>query len=848
MLKTINDINFKIPGLRLISKIGEGGMSVVYLAEQISLKREVAVKVMRLEVADNDLDVQRFKHEAKIIAHLDHPNIINIYNIGQTSTGEVFFTMPYLNHGDLSTYLIEDEKQFIELLKSVCDGLSFAHDHGVVHRDIKPENLLFDKFGSIRIADFGIAISQDGGRMTKEHQIVGSAQYMSPEQARSLKVDLRTDIYSLGIVIYERLTGKVPFDGDESISILVNHVSTPPEPLPPKMRHWQKVIDKCLAKDPGDRFQSMVELKIALDRVPVNSIQRTNDTIKDFWKDLKIRRNRWFIPGVSALVLLLLVLIFVLSKNTSPTPEEQEPLDTNFKTTEQKPIEQKPVESKQLDTKTDNLPPTNIDTPLEDSTAQDATENNEPTEEKPINNHEEENPLPQNDGEITQTEKVEESQGESSSPIEDTIKTEDTLSQTSFDNSGEAPQLTVAEIKQQIAQQSENEQEEKVSDSQPSQTPSETKQENNIEDLLASARKNIESYQLTKPADDNAMDQLLTILSVEPSHQAALEELHEIGNRYFLLINGALLRNEFNNAVTHLKSFNAFNEKIDSINTDYDVEKQSLITTAKKLDLSSDDINADQVNSLIEFLSIIDSENNYLATLDKVLLFKNQPQVGDKLLDSKRIETILVKDNMAMTTKEITVQQYKEFVEATSREESKCRHKGGTLGSFFSNYSWKSPAFEQTPNDPVVCVSYEDALAYSQWLAEQTGNRYRLPTEQEWSFVAMNKQNKFSPCQSANLAGSEAADVRNKEKNYDCSDSFVYTAPVATFSKNSQGVYDMQGNVSEWTRCKEDSCQSPIAMGSSWYNGEQSSGSTFSDKLKDETGYTYVGIRLVRDL
>ncbi len=105
-LRTVKLIDLKIPGLKIISKIGEGGMSVVYLAEQISLKREVAVKVMKLDVAKNELDVQRFKHEAKTIAHLDHPNIINIYNIGQTSKGEIYFTMPYLNHGDFSNYIL----------------------------------------------------------------------------------------------------------------------------------------------------------------------------------------------------------------------------------------------------------------------------------------------------------------------------------------------------------------------------------------------------------------------------------------------------------------------------------------------------------------------------------------------------------------------------------------------------------------------------------------------------------------------------------------------------------------------------------------------------------------------
>ena len=316
MLKTVKNIDIEISGLKLLSKIGEGGMSVVYLAEQISLKRKVAVKVMRLEVATNDLDIQRFKHEAKTIARLDHPNIINIYSIGLTSGGDIFYTMPYLNHGDFSNYIIEDEQEFIHLLQSICDGLSFAHDRGVIHRDIKPENLLFDKFGNVRIADFGIAISQESTRVTKEHQIVGSAQYMSPEQARSLSVDVQSDIYSLGIVIYERLTGRVPFDSDEGISILVNHVSMEPDKLQPKMRHWQKLIDKCLAKSPDDRYQSMVELKIALSKIPTSSLQRTNNSIQNILTDEQGKHLKWFLPS---LIVLLVIALIGLNSNKNET-------------------------------------------------------------------------------------------------------------------------------------------------------------------------------------------------------------------------------------------------------------------------------------------------------------------------------------------------------------------------------------------------------------------------------------------------------------------------------------------------------------------------------------------------
>jgi serine/threonine protein kinase len=188
----------------------------------------------------------------------------------------------------------------------------------VVHRDIKPENLLFDEFGNVRIADFGIAITKNGTRMTKEHQIVGSAQYMSPEQARSSKVDNETDIYSLGIVIYERLTGSVPFDSDESISILVSHVSAKPKKLPPKMRHWQKLIDKCLAKNPKNRFRSMLELKEALGKVPTNTIQRTNSSITTVLESNNGKHLKWFVP----VILLMVVFATIYSTFNKPNLED----------------------------------------------------------------------------------------------------------------------------------------------------------------------------------------------------------------------------------------------------------------------------------------------------------------------------------------------------------------------------------------------------------------------------------------------------------------------------------------------------------------------------------------------
>lgn len=305
MSRQLNNKNITIPGLEIIRQIGHGGMSVVYLAEQHAPKRQVAVKIMRFDANNHAKDLQRFKNEANTIAQLTHPNIITIYKTGETTSGDRYFTMPYLNHGDFSTYIYESDDLFIQLIHAICDGLDFAHKKGIIHRDIKPENLLFDECRHIKIADFGVAQSQDKGDLTEEHHIIGSAKYMSPEQTRSSKVDLRTDIYSLGIVIYEKLTGTVPFNSGDSISILIDHVSTPPPRLPKNQSHWQNFIDKCLAKDPDERFQSIQEVKASLDNITSKSL--TLPKLPDITlikKLIKHHYNKWYLFAIIGTVLL----------------------------------------------------------------------------------------------------------------------------------------------------------------------------------------------------------------------------------------------------------------------------------------------------------------------------------------------------------------------------------------------------------------------------------------------------------------------------------------------------------------------------------------------------------------
>ncbi len=257
-----------IPGYDILGKIGDGGMAVVYLAVQSSLDREVALKVLKEFTDDDPNRLDRFMNEARTVARLEHPNIVSVYDFGRSPTGRLFYSMPNLTRGDLSEFEYETDEQLAEVILQVCKGLAYAHEHDVIHRDIKPENILFDHQGQVQIADFGIAFStRTTRRITKEGHAVGSAHYMSAEQARGKAVDHRSDIYSVGIVLYELLTGHTPFNGSDDVSVLVAQVTEPVPPLPDDYRHWQSILNRALAKKPSNRYQHIDDMANAIQQL-----------------------------------------------------------------------------------------------------------------------------------------------------------------------------------------------------------------------------------------------------------------------------------------------------------------------------------------------------------------------------------------------------------------------------------------------------------------------------------------------------------------------------------------------------------------------------------------------------
>jgi serine/threonine-protein kinase PpkA len=258
-----------IRGYEITRRLGRGGMADVYLAVQVSLSRPVAIKVLAAERNLGEETVTRFEQEARTIARLDHPNVVSIYDVGRTEDGKLYYVMPYLPNGDLSTRdLREHEIEIIAIVRSLVRALGYAHKHGIVHRDVKPENVLFDKLDRPLLADFGIALaSSDFARVTREGSTIGSSGYMSPEQARGLPIDGRADLYSLGVVTYELVSGDLPYHGPDTLSVALAHVEQPIPRLLPRRRRWQPFIDKAMAKSPEERFQNAEQMEGALDAI-----------------------------------------------------------------------------------------------------------------------------------------------------------------------------------------------------------------------------------------------------------------------------------------------------------------------------------------------------------------------------------------------------------------------------------------------------------------------------------------------------------------------------------------------------------------------------------------------------
>ncbi len=256
--------------------LGSGGMAEVFLAYEEVLERDVALKILKEQYADDKGFVERFRREAQSAASLNHPNIVHIYDWGGTENGEAsYIAMEYAPGGTLEDLILEDGAlppyKAIEVASQIAEALGFAHERGVIHRDIKPQNILLSALGDAKVTDFGLARAAYSTSLSQTSLVLGTASYMSPEQAMGGPADPRSDLYSLGVVLYEMLTGELPYEGDTPVSIAVKHVIEPlraPGEVNSEVPEGISALtQKLLVKDPDDRYRSATQLIEDLRRV-----------------------------------------------------------------------------------------------------------------------------------------------------------------------------------------------------------------------------------------------------------------------------------------------------------------------------------------------------------------------------------------------------------------------------------------------------------------------------------------------------------------------------------------------------------------------------------------------------
>jgi serine/threonine-protein kinase len=342
---------------RVESVLGEGGMGVVYLARHKVIDKKVAIKVLRADMAREKEITDRFLQEAKAASSIGNPHIIDISDFGQLPDGSTYFVMEWLDGKPLSRALEESRPipvvRLVHVAHQIADGLSAAHQRGIVHRDLKPDNIFLIKRGAeqdfVKILDFGIAkVSSGTSKLTRAGSVFGTPHYMSPEQAAGAPVDSRTDIYALGVILYEMASGRVPFDADNFMGILTQHMYkapvpiralVPPQDVPPGL---EAIILKALSKKPEQRYQTMDELAQDCDKLTRGMIPDAVPEMMsrsggfnvpaDFFKERGMpapvpatpmtggSRGRWGVyAGVAGVAAAIAIVVGIFAKSSSST-------------------------------------------------------------------------------------------------------------------------------------------------------------------------------------------------------------------------------------------------------------------------------------------------------------------------------------------------------------------------------------------------------------------------------------------------------------------------------------------------------------------------------------------------
>lgn len=772
----------EFPGYSIICEIGRGGMATVFRARQVMLDREVALKVLSPNLAADSANAQRFLQEARMLASLEHPNVVPVYDVGVTPDGSHYFSMQLLEHGDFKERLQRgvSEAELVRVLTAVADALTYAHARGYVHRDVTPSNILFDADDKPRLTDFGIARAMAASsRITASGLSVGTSHYMSPEQARGGEVDPRSDIYSLGVLCYESLTGHPPFRGEDSFAVAYAHVYEPVPPLPAKLAKWQPLVDRCLAKNPADRFQDCVSFTAALRRIvfpgvasetiapardetpttprgrrpeaaapaPVAAVAAVADAMPT-----DEAAHRWLGPLLGLVGLLAVIAVVAAWQAWRHIPSAP--------TLVTAPLAQEPAAQAGATT------PASGDGNEDESTGEIAS--------------------------ATGASGTAESGDQAAlQTVVDPVKVLLELAQADIAaRRYSAPPGNNALERYRLVQRFE---------------PKNAEARAGIERVVSNYLRLADGY-----ADDD-----------DPSMWSGyLQRAEELAGQYTIeaVTRGVAERRQARIA--------RIVKDAEAATAAWDRERAVLLyQRAVALDPGAEAV------------------KKALARAERI---GRDGFVFQDRVDGRNGPEMIVVNGLGFSRAPITVGEFRHYWDADGARRfgqalPTCRDRDAVFGGL-RRRSFLDPGFKQGDDHPVVCISAAMADDYVRWLSRVSGKAYRLPTKVELHAAGVGATR---DCALGNIRDAAFRELwGGRGDTATCNDGHASTAPVATFKPAANGLRDALGNVREWSDdCVGSGCRERLAIGSSWASpiGEEVDRSFPAD-----TGFNTIGFRVVR--
>ena len=749
-----------IPGYRVIRRIGKGGMSFVYLGVQISLDRQVAIKVMSPEALKDEKSKTRFEQEAHTIAKLEHPCIVGVHEVGRTPQGLLYYVLPYLARGHLGQRdFTNDEPRIIEVLRALLSALEYAHTRGIVHRDVKAENVLFDNADRPLLTDFGIALQRtDTSRITTAGLAVGSGGYMAPEQARGEAVDGRADLYSVGVLAYELLNGRLPYLSSDPLGLALMHAQDPIPRLPTERKHWQGFIDRAMAKSPDNRFRNAQQMLSALNQLAVRerAVLAAHESAP-VAPVVPLLQRPWLRPALFAVAAATILVMTVLLLRTPPAPVVA---SNDFFTGAEAPT---PAAVAAAD----------VPVAVPDAVVPDA-------------------PIPPTPAPAAEPEAIAEAPP-AAEPIAPFAAVEASVTsiELAFD-----PTLPGARELHGVPRQ-------------------------------------IKANRLSTPAGDNAIESL----GAARRAGAPPDDLVRLSDQVIAAMGknivSALAAGRDQTARTGYKRTGDFARESSRLKSDawkkfHGALVPALVTRLDKFAQAADRPGFEAAKALARALEVPASS---LEPAWSRTIVEARP---GKVLRSNGPTTVLVqpgsggKPGIAFMREEVSKADYAAFVNATRRPTARCRNRLAPIT--IKKRTWSSPGFAQTDGHPAVCVSYEDARAYAQWLSARTGESYRLPSASEWRQIASYKG-----------SGNACQDGR-----VNCGQDG--TVPAGSGPASPLGIIGVRGNAREWLSDCAGGCRQHLVSGLGWRDSAGKAEPTRSSGFDASVGFDDVGFRLVREV